>query len=126
MATHHLVGRLKARVRHLRNRVLLVVGLVGTNDRCVRSEGEVDPREGDEVGLELVQVDVEGTVESKRGGDRGDDLSDQPVEVGVGGRLDAEVSSADLVDAKQSEEGMYQSRLGLEFKGGRRTPRCQP
>ena len=53
---------------------------------------------GDQVGLELSDINVQGTVESERGGQRGDDLSDESVQVGVGGSLDVEVSSADIVD----------------------------
>jgi len=72
--------------------------LIRRKDRRVGSEREVNPREGNQVGLELVQVDVEGSVESKGSSDGRDDLSDEPVEVVVGGRLDSEVSSADFVD----------------------------
>ena len=53
----------------------------------------------DQVGLELSDIDVEGTIESQRGSQRGDDLSDKSVEVGVGGSLDVELSSADIVDS---------------------------
>ena len=52
-----------------------------------------------QVGLELVQVDVQRSIESQRSGDGRDDLGDQPVEVGVSGRLDSEVLSANVVDA---------------------------
>jgi hypothetical protein len=31
------------------------------------------------IGLELIQVDVQGSIEAKRGRDRGDDLGDQTV-----------------------------------------------
>ena len=52
----------------------------------------------DQVGLELSDINIEGTVESEGGGEGGDNLSDESVEVGVGGSLDVEVSSADIVD----------------------------
>jgi hypothetical protein len=77
-----------------------VVSLVGGDDGSVGGEREMNPREGDQVGLELVQVDVEGTVESERGGDGRNNLGDESVQVGVGRGLDTEVSSADLVDAE--------------------------
>ena len=51
-----------------------------------------------QVGLELSDIDVEGTVESKRGRQGGDDLSDESVQVGVGWSLDVQVSSANIVD----------------------------
>jgi hypothetical protein len=58
----------------------------------------MDSGVGDQVSLELSDIDVEGTVESEGGGQGGDNLSDQSVEVGVGGALNIEVSSADIVD----------------------------
>ena len=42
------------------------------------------PGIGHQVGLELIEVDVEGSVEPQGGGDGGHDLADQPgQEVGV-------------------------------------------
>ncbi|KAI7091893.1 Tubulin alpha [Hortaea werneckii] len=78
----------------------LVVGLeAGHGDLldAVRLR-EVNTRVRDQVGLELVQVDVEGAVKAERGGDRGDDLGDQAVQVLVVGTLDAEVASANVVN----------------------------
>jgi hypothetical protein len=74
--------------------------LVGRDDGCVGSEREMDSWERHQVGLEFVQIDVQGTVESQRGSDGRNDLSDQPVQVGVGRRLDAEVSSTNVVDTR--------------------------
>ena len=65
----HLVVGLEAGVGDLHDRVGLVGGLGGGDDGSVGNEREVDAGVGDQVGLELVQVDVEGTVESERGGD---------------------------------------------------------
>ena len=98
VALHHLVGRLEAGVGDLSDAKLLMVCFLGGDDGRVGDEGEVDSRIGDEVGLELRQVDVQGSVESQRGRDGGDDLSDQAVQVGVGGALDVEVPPADVVD----------------------------
>ena len=53
---------------------------------------------GDQVGLELSDVDVKGTVESERGSEGRDNLGDKSIQVCVGGSLDIEVSSADIVD----------------------------
>ena len=58
----------------------------------------MDPRVRHQVGLELVEIDVQGSVEPQRGGDGGDDLADQPVKVGVAWPLDVEVPAADVVD----------------------------
>jgi len=57
----------------------------------------VDTRVRHKVGLELGNIDVEGTIEAKGGGEGGDDLGDKSVKVGVGRSLDVEGSSADVV-----------------------------
>jgi len=75
-----------------------VVGLLSGDDGGVGREHEMDTGIWHEVGLELGDIDVEGTIEPEGGGQRGDNLRDQPVEVGVGGPLDVEGSSADIVD----------------------------
>jgi hypothetical protein len=76
-----------------------VEGLVRRDDGGVGGEREVDTGEGDQVGLELVEVDVERAVEAERRGDRRDNLRDEAVEVGERGRGNAEVAAADVVDA---------------------------
>ena len=53
---------------------------------------------GHQVGLELSDIDVEGTVESQRGSQRRDDLGDQSVQVGVGGALNVQLSSANVIN----------------------------
>jgi len=58
----------------------------------------VDSWVWDQVGLELSDIDVKGTIESEGGGQGGDDLRDESVQVGVGGSLNVEVSAADIVD----------------------------
>lgn len=47
----------------------LVSTLGSRNDGGVADEGVVNSGIGDQVGLELVQIDVEGAVEAKRRGD---------------------------------------------------------
>lgn len=81
IALHHLIAGLEARVGHLRDAVLLVMCLIGGDERRICGEREVNTREGNQVGLELVQVDVEGTVKAERCGDRGHHLRDDSVEV---------------------------------------------
>ena len=98
VALDHLVGGLEAGVRYLGDGELLVVGLLGGDDRRVGDQGEVDPGVGHQVGLELGEVDVEGAVEAQRGRDRGDYLAYQPIEVRVGWSLDVQVATADVVD----------------------------
>jgi len=75
-----------------------VVSLLGRDDGSIRGKHEMDSGVGDEVGLELGDIDVEGTIESEGGSERGDNLSNKSVQVGVGWSLNIEVSSADIVD----------------------------
>ena len=94
---HHGAG-LEDRVGDLGHAELLVVGPGGGDQGGVRGEHEVDAGVGDQVGLELVDVDVEGAVEAERRGEGGDDLRDEAVKVGVGGALDVEVAAAHVVE----------------------------
>ena len=94
----NLVGGFETGVGDLSHRQLLVVGLLGGDDGSVGGQREVDTGVGHQVGLELGQIHVEGTVEAQGGGDGGHDLADQTVEVGVGGALDVQVTAADVVD----------------------------
>jgi len=75
-----------------------VVSLLSGDDWGVRGEHEMDTGVRDEVGLELSHINVKGTIESEGGSEGGDNLRDESVEVGVGGSLNIEVSSADIVD----------------------------
>jgi len=69
IALDHLVVGLEAGVGDLHDRVSLVGSLGGGNDWRIGDEREVDTGVGDQVGLELVQVDVQGAVESERSSD---------------------------------------------------------
>jgi len=78
----------------------------------------MDSGVGDEVGLEFSDIDVEGTIESEGSSQRGDDLSDESVQVGVSGSFDIELSSADIVDSLVINHGsdisVFQERVGTE------------
>jgi len=95
-----------------------VVGLLSRDDGSIRGKHEMDSGVGHQVGLELSDIDVEGTIESEGGSQRGDDLSDESVQVGVGGSLNIEVSSADIVDGLVVEHdgdiGVLEERVGGE------------
>merc|ERR1719440_2060860 len=52
-----------------------------------------------QVGLEFSNINVQGTIESQRGGKGRDGLGDQSVQVGVGWSLNVQLSSADIVDS---------------------------
>merc|ERR1711988_501272 len=73
--------------------------------------------------------DVEGTIETERSGQRGDHLSHETVQVGVGGALDVEAATADVVqglvvkhdsDVGVLEEGVGGEHgvVGLDHSGG--------
>ena len=81
---HHHARRLEHAVRDLRHGELLVVRLLGADDRRVAREHEVDPRVRHEVGLELGDVDVQGAVEAERRRERRDHLAEETVQVRVG------------------------------------------
>ena len=93
VAFHHLVRGLEARVGDLRHSQLLMVGLLSRDDRSVGGQREVDTRVRHQVGLELRQIHVQGTIEAQGGGDGADDLPDQTVQVRVGGALDIKVTT---------------------------------
>ena len=126
---HHLVGRLEAGVGDLGHAELLVVSLLSRDDGSVSDEREVDTWIGHQVGLEFCEIDIQGTIEAKGSGDRGDDLSDKTVKVGVGGSLYVEVPAADVVDGLivhheggvgvlQSGMGGQDGIVGLHYSGG--------
>jgi len=118
VALDHLVGRLKAHVGDLGNGQLLMVGLLGRDDGSVGGKHEMDSGVGHQVGLELSHIDVQGTIESQRGSQRGDNLSDESVQVGVGRSLNVEVPSADVIDGFIVEHdghiSVLQERMGGE------------
>lgn len=71
--------------------------LGGRYDGCVADQRVVDTRVRDQVGLELVQIDVQRTIESQRRGDRADNLSYQAVEMLIIGTGNVKIASADIV-----------------------------
>lgn len=71
--------------------------LLSGDDRGVADQRVVDTWVWHQVGLELVQVDVEGTVETQAGRDGADNLGDQAVEMLVVGARDIQAAAADVV-----------------------------
>jgi hypothetical protein len=65
--------------------------------------------------LEFCDIDVQSTIESQRGSQRGDDLSNKSVQVGVCGSFDVQISSADIVDGfvvqHNSDISVFQQRV---------------
>lgn len=69
IAFDHLVVGLEARHRNLLNRVCLMGSFGSGDDRGVGDQWEVDAWVWHQIGLEFGKIDVERTIESKRGSD---------------------------------------------------------
>jgi hypothetical protein len=112
----HHGGGLEGGVGDFGDGELLVVGLFSTDDGSVAGKHEVDTRVWDQVGLELGDVDVEGTVEAEGGSEGRDDLSDEAVEVGVCGALNVEVASANVINGfvikHDGDIGVFEEGVG--------------
>ena len=129
IALNHHASGLEDGVGDLGNGELLMVSLLGRDDGGVGGEHEMDTGVGHKVGLELGDIDVQSTVETERGGQRGDGLGQQAVQVGVGGALDVEVATADIVKGLivdlVGDIGVLEERMdakycvvGLDDRGG--------
>jgi hypothetical protein len=76
-----------------------LVGRLGCGDNWgICDEWEMDTWVWDQVGLELVEINVERTIKAEGSSDRRDNLGDQAVEVLVVWSLKSKVASADIVD----------------------------
>lgn len=106
------IHTLEGQVVHLE---ALVGALVAGDNRSVGDQRVMDTRVRDQVGLELVQVDVQGTVKAQTGGDGADNLSDQAVQVLIAGTRDIQVAAADVVDSlvvdQESTVGVFDSAV---------------
>lgn len=107
----------------------LVGASIGRDDGSVADQGVVNTRVGHQVGLEFVQIDVEGTIETEGRRNGADDLGDQAVEVLVAGAGNVEVATADIVDSLVIDKegtvrvldramGRQHSVVGLNNGGG--------
>ncbi len=114
VALNHLIVWLETGHRDLLDRVGLVRSLSSRDNWGVGDEREVDTWVWDQVGLELVEIDVKGTIETEGGGDGGDNLGDQAVKVLVVRSLQSEVTSADVVDGLVVD---HEGTVGV-LKGG--------
>ncbi len=94
----HLVLRQKARLGDLIDRDRLMHCFLSWHDRIVRGQRVVDPGIGDQVGLELIEVYIQGSIKSKRSRDRRDDLSNDAIEIGIGGPCCVQVISTQVID----------------------------
>lgn len=113
----------------VRNLEALVRALLSRDNRGVADERVVNTRVRDQVGLELVQIDVESTVESQTGGDRADDLRDQTVEVLIVGAGNVQLTLADIVHSlvvnKERAVRVLDRAVGREHSVVRLNNRCR-
>merc|ERR1740138_76433 len=118
IALGHHGGWLEGGVGDLSDGELFMVSFLGRDDWSIRGKHEMDSWIWDQVGLELGDIDVKGTIESEGGSERGDNLSDESVQVGVGWSLNVEVSSGNIVDGLVIEDdgdiGVLKKRVGGE------------
>ena len=63
IAFNHLDGRFKTSIGDFSHRELIMVSLLSRNDWNIGDNGEMDFWVGYQVGLELGQIDIEGTIE---------------------------------------------------------------
>ena len=89
IALDELSARLEASIGQLGDRKRLVERFFGRDDRRICRQREVDSRVRNQVRLELIQIHVERALEPQRSRDRGDNLSDDSIEVAVRRALDA-------------------------------------
>jgi hypothetical protein len=66
IALGHHICWFKSRVGDLSNGQLLVVSLFSRNDWSIRTQHKVDTWIGHQVGLELSNIHVQSTIETKR------------------------------------------------------------
>ena len=76
-----------------------MVGLLSRNDGSVGDQREMNPRIRNQICLELIQVNIQGSVKPQRSCDGGYNLADESVQVGVGRPLNIQVPSADVIDS---------------------------
>jgi hypothetical protein len=70
IALSHHAARLEGGIGDFSNRELLVVGLLSGDDGSIGAQHEVNTRIRHQVGLELSDIYVQGTIESEGGSER--------------------------------------------------------
>jgi len=97
----------------------LMVSLLTGHERSVSRDEHVKTRVGNEDSGEVVDVNVQGSLETKGSGQRGDNLGDEPVEVLVRRTLNVEGSTAyvvkSLVIKIEGEVRVLEETVGGEY-----------
>ena len=93
----------------------LVRGAIAGDDRRVADKRIVDTWVRHKVGLELVEIHVQRTIEAQARGDRADNLSNEAIEVLIVWSRDVEIAAADVEDGvvvdKESAVGVLNRRV---------------
>ena len=80
----------------------------------------MDTRVGNQVSLELIHVHVQGTIETKRCSQRRNDLSNQPVEVGITRAFNIKAATANIVESlvvkAKGDVRVFQKCVGGEHR----------
>ena len=99
IALDHHVSGLEGRVGDFSNGELLVVGLLGRDDRSIAGKHKVNTRIGDKVGLEFSKIDIESTIETEGSSKGRNNLGNKTVKVSVSRTLNIEGTTADIIDS---------------------------
>ena len=108
--------------------------LLGRNDRGVADQRVVDTRIRNQIGLELIKIHVERTVESQTRCDGADNLGNQTVEMLVVRAGNVQIATADIVHGlvvdKESAVGVLDCAVGgkdsiVGLNDGRRDTRSR-
>lgn len=96
----------------------LMLALGGRDDGSIADQRVVDTRVRNQVGLELVQIHVQGTIETQRRGDGADDLGNQTIEVVEGRARNIQAATADIVNGlivdKESTVGVLNGAVSRQ------------
>ena len=93
----HHIDSLENGIGQLGDGVILVVGLILAQQRGIRAKHKVNARIRNQVGLKLVDIDIQTSIEAERGGQRGNHLGDQAIQIVVGRSLDIQILLADII-----------------------------
>jgi len=112
------VGWLKHSIGDFGHRKLLVVSLLSRDDRGIRGRHEVNSRVWDKVGLELSNINIKSTIETKGCCKGRYNLTNKSVKVGVGRSLNIKGSSAHVVKSLviQAESTISMLKKGMGRK----------
>mmetsp|Transcript_27488 Transcript_27488/g.66757 ORF Transcript_27488/g.66757 Transcript_27488/m.66757 type:complete len:285 (+) Transcript_27488:726-1580(+) len=93
-------------------------GLFARNDGSIRSQHEMNSGVGHQSGLEIIQIDIEGTFETKTSSQSRSDLSNESVQVLVRRTFNVQVATADIVKSlviqAKSTVGMLQKGMSRQ------------